>query len=144
MFLLGKGVSYEFQEEAIMPLGSNNLTTLSDGSGDVFSSVRPSLLDASDYADFLAYVNSFNWSGVAEVVDASFDDSLANFLGTASAPGLDLASFWLNFSEFPSTATPGSINDTLSSSADVGSTSVTNGGSIWEAGKLRIPLYRYY
>ncbi|EFX77607.1 hypothetical protein DAPPUDRAFT_105826 [Daphnia pulex] len=129
-----------------MLLGTNQTRAgdgLFDSSRDV--SLLP-MMDATDYADFLQYVNSYNWSGVADVVGALDDVSsgppglfpnFADLDGSSSATGLDPATFWLNFSGglplFPSI-----LND---SAVD---TSINNNTVdwIWEAGKLRIPLYR--
>ena len=130
-----------------MLLGTNQ-TTAGDGLFDRDVSLLP-MMDATDYADFLQYVNSYNWSGVADVVaaidDVSSSPSFPNFgdLDGSSATGLDPATFWLNFSGGHSVSSgvplfPSIIND---SAVD---TAINNNTVdwIWEAGKLRIPLYR--
>lgn len=137
-----------------MPLGTNETTAgdgLFDSSRDV--SLLP-MMDATDYADFLQYVNSYNWSGVADVVGALDDVSsgpppglfpnFADLDGSSSATGFDPATFWLNFSGGQSVLSsglplfPSILND---SAVD---TAINNNTVdwIWEAGKLRIPLYR--
>lgn len=94
----------------------------------------------TDYADFLHYVNNFNWSGVAEVdaIDDPFSTLFSNLVG-ASATGLDPATFWLNFSGYPSSTF--NVSPTVLNTSTVDS--VSAGRWIWEAGKLRIPLYRF-
>ena len=108
--------------------------TMNDGSG-------AGLLDTTDYADFLQYVNSFNWSGAAEV--DGFEDPFTTLLGGmmgSSATGLDPATFWLNLTSFPTTY---NISPTLTNTSDsIETTATSPSGWIWEAGKLRIPLYR--
>lgn len=117
----------------------DNSTTVSDGRLD--EDVNRPMIDAKDYADFLQYVNSFNWSGVADVVDA-IEDPFANFVGGldgSSAIALDPASFWLNFSgHFPTVSDSSSI---LNASAVDTAINSSTADWIWEAGKLRIPLY---
>ena len=119
-----------------MPLGGNQ--TMVSGGWNDGGPTGPSSVDGTDYADFLQYVNSFNWSDVSEV--EAIDDPFTVFFGGldgASAPGLDPATFWLNFSgSTMSTDLNSSVVDTAITS--------TGGGGIWEAGKLRIPLYRYF
>lgn len=119
----------------------DNSTTVSDGRLD--EDVNRPMIDAKDYADFLQYVNSFNWSGVADVVDA-IEDPFANFVGGldgSSAIALDPASFWLNFSgHFPTVSDSSSI---LNASAVDTVINSSTADWIWEAGKLRIPLYRF-
>ena len=112
-----------------MLLGTNQTTA---GDGD--ASLVP-MMDATDYADFLQYVNSYNWSGVADV-DGD-DVSIPNFGvldGSSSATGLDPATFWLNFSgNFVSIFNDSTVDPTVNNNSV---------DWIWEAGKLRIPLYR--
>lgn len=117
-----------------------NLTTGNDGPLD--GDASRSMIDAKDYADFLQYVNSFNWTGVADVVGA-IDDPFTNFIGGldgSSAIGLDPSSFWLNFSGHSSTVSDSSFS--LNASAVDTAVNSSTADWIWEAGKLRIPLYR--
>lgn len=115
-----------------MPLGANQTANRTSDQG---------LMDIStDYVDFLHYVNNFNWSGVAEVdaIDDPFGNLFSSLVGS-SATGLDPATFWLNFSGYPSSTF--NVSPTVLNTSVVDT--VSAGRWIWEAGKLRIPLYRF-
>ncbi len=139
-----------------MLLGTNQTTGV-NGLFDGDVSLLP-MMDATDYADFLQYVNNYNWSGLADVVGPMDDDvsrsnggSLFSNFGdmdgsssSSSAMGLDPATFWLNFSGHSVSSTGVSLFPSILNDSAVDT--VINNNTvdwIWEAGKLRIPLYRF-
>ena len=140
-----------------MLLGTNQTTGV-DGLFDGDVSLLP-MMDATDYADFLQYVNSYNWSGLADVVGPMDDDvsrshggslfsNFGDMDGSSSssvAMGLDPATFWLNFSGHSVSSTGVSLFPSILNDSAVDT--VINNNTvdwIWEAGKLRIPLYRSF
>jgi len=103
-----------------------NESVIEDGSGSGFS-------DYIDYSDFLRHVNHFNFS---HLLNTSDHDRLLTLIRENVDP-----SYWCDKKlalELPNNLTWNASARCNSSSTSVGS--VIN--SFWEAGKVRIPLYR--
>ena len=83
-------------------------------------------MNGTDYAEFVQFVNSFNWS------EADSDPFSVND--------------WFNLSsEIDPVSWDGDLNNTFNKTSlyENASTSASIPDSFWEAGKVRIPLYRF-
>ena len=103
-----------------------NQTLVEDGSGGGFP-------DYADYSDFLRQVNSFNFS---ELLPDGDRDQLLTLIRKNVDP-----SYWCN--EKLSLAVQNYLTLNISDRCNVSKTGIGSvADTFWEAGKVRIPLYR--
>jgi len=98
-------------------------------SNQTFMSFGGQEMNVSDYAEFVQFVNSFNWS------EADSDPFSVNDWFNLSSSGSDPPVSWDN--DLNST-----FNRTTSLYENSSTSSTILPDSFWEAGKVRIPLYR--